>query len=202
MKDWVDDRLWLSLPVPAFLIGAEDQLVSVNPAAEYFLKASARQVFGQPILDLLAIAAPLETQFERVRDNQAPVFMHGIDVGTGDVKPVSCDLQLAPLAGDGSEILLLLESRALADRMGHSHSARDAAKSAIGMAEMLAHEIKNPLAGITGAAQLLSMGLTGEDHELTELIVVESRRIVALLDQVEHFGNLRPPERKPVNLHV
>jgi two-component system nitrogen regulation sensor histidine kinase GlnL len=69
------------------------------------------------------------------------------------------------------------------------------------MAEMLAHEIKNPLAGITGAAQLLSMNLEKDDLELTDLIVVETRRIVALLDQVEQFGNLRPPQRRAVNLH-
>jgi len=69
------------------------------------------------------------------------------------------------------------------------------------MAEMLAHEIKNPLAGITGAAQLLSMNLEPADQELTDLIVAESRRIVQLLDQVEQFGNLRPPERRAVNLH-
>jgi len=66
---------------------------------------------------------------------------------------------------------------------------------------MLAHEIKNPLAGITGAAQLLSMGLTKEDQELTDLIVGESRRIVKLLEQVEQFGNLRPPKLQPVNIH-
>ena len=69
------------------------------------------------------------------------------------------------------------------------------------MAEMLAHEIKNPLAGISGAAQLLAMGLAGEDLELTDLIVEETHRIVKLLEQVEQFGNLRPPARKAVNLH-
>ncbi|MEM7490505.1 MAG: ATP-binding protein, partial [Pseudomonadota bacterium] len=79
--------------------------------------------------------------------------------------------------------------------------SRQAARSAIGMAEMLAHEIKNPLAGITGAAQLLSMNLASEDLELTDLIVAESRRIVKLLEQVEQFGNLRPPERRAVNIH-
>ena len=68
-------------------------------------------------------------------------------------------------------------------------------KSAIGMAEMLAHEIKNPLAGISGAAQLLSMGLPPEDREMTDLIVEETRRIVKLLEQVEQFGNLRAPDR-------
>jgi two-component system nitrogen regulation sensor histidine kinase GlnL len=66
---------------------------------------------------------------------------------------------------------------------------------------MLAHEIKNPLAGITGAAQLLAMNLPPADQELTDLIVEESRRIVALLEQVEQFGNLRPPVRQAVNIH-
>jgi two-component system nitrogen regulation sensor histidine kinase GlnL len=69
------------------------------------------------------------------------------------------------------------------------------------MAEMLAHEIKNPLAGIAGAAQLLSMSLGAEDRELTDLIVAETRRVVKLLEQVEQFGNLRPPDPKPVNIH-
>jgi two-component system nitrogen regulation sensor histidine kinase GlnL len=69
------------------------------------------------------------------------------------------------------------------------------------MAEMLAHEIKNPLAGITGAAQLLSMNLTDEDRELTDLIVAECKRIVKLLEQVEQFGDQRPPERRGINVH-
>ncbi|KKK61418.1 hypothetical protein LCGC14_3014540, partial [marine sediment metagenome] len=85
--------------------------------------------------------------------------------------------------------------------LGRSGAVKSSARSAIGMAEMLAHEIKNPLAGITGAAQLLSMGLEAQDQELTDLIVAESRRIVTLLEQVEQFGNLRPPQRREINLH-
>jgi two-component system nitrogen regulation sensor histidine kinase GlnL len=69
------------------------------------------------------------------------------------------------------------------------------------MAEMLAHEIKNPLAGITGAAQLIAMNASGEDRELTDLIVEETRRILKLLSQVEEFGNVRPPDRRAVNIH-
>lgn len=98
-------------------------------------------------------------------------------------------------------MILMITPRELAGRMTQNNSVKSAAKSAIGMAEMLAHEIKNPLAGITGAAQLLSMNLSAEDLELTDLIVAESRRIVKLLEQVEQFGNLMPPERKALNLH-
>ena len=96
---------------------------------------------------------------------------------------------------------MMISPRELAGRMTLNHSVKSAAQSAIGMAEMLAHEIKNPLAGITGAAQLLSMNLKSDDLELTDLIVAESRRIVKLLEQVEQFGNLSTPDLRPINLH-
>jgi len=124
-----------------------------------------------------------------------------VDVGSGQRPPVQCNIQIAPMIGMPGFVLVIMEPRQIADRLGRSHQVKTSARSAIGMAEMLAHEIKNPLAGITGAAQLLSMGLSGEDQELTDLIVAESRRIVALLDQVEQFGNLRPPLRRSINVH-
>ena len=137
----------------------------------------------------------------------APLVTAGLFIGIfslamgGDRAPVMCNLQAAPLTDDPDTILLLIAPREFAERLGRGGQVKSAAKSAIGMAEMLAHEIKNPLAGITGAAQLLSMSLSPEDQELTDLIVAESRRIVKLLEQVEQFGNLRPPEKRPVNIH-
>jgi two-component system nitrogen regulation sensor histidine kinase GlnL len=124
-----------------------------------------------------------------------------VDVGTGDRAPVICNLQVAPLADAPGSVLLLISPREFAGRQGQVRGMKSAARSAIGMAEMLAHEIKNPLAGISGAAQLLSMNLAPEDLELADLIVAETRRIVKLLEQVEQFGNLRPPELRAVNVH-
>ena len=98
-------------------------------------------------------------------------------------------------------MILIIAPHELASRLTQTQNVKSAAKSAIGMAEMLAHEIKNPLAGITGAAQLLSMSLPSEDLELTDLIVAETWRILKLLEQVEQFGNLRPPNLKELNLH-
>ncbi|HQU66572.1 MAG TPA: ATP-binding protein [Albidovulum sp.] len=193
--------LWASLPVPAILIDAEDRLIDLNPSAEHFLNTSEKMLRGQPIFDRLAIDAPLEQVFARVRANHSTLYINEVDVGTGDRAPVICNLQAAPLTGTEGAILLLISPREFADRIGRGQGMKTAARSAIGMAEMLAHEIKNPLAGITGAAQLLSMNLAAEDVELADLIVEESRRIVKLLEQVEQFGNLRPPERKAVNIH-
>ncbi len=195
------ENLWLSLPIPGFLIDPGDAIAEANPAAESFLNASARSVRNSPVFDTLAIDAPLDGAFQRVRKDQSSLFMNNVDVGTGAAAPVNCNIQIAPMTQMPGFVLVLMEPRGLADRLGRSMSVKSAAKSAIGMAEMLAHEIKNPLAGITGAAQLLSMNLGGDDLELTDLIVSETRRIVKLLDQVEQFGNLRPPERHAVNIH-
>jgi len=195
------DALWTSMPVPAFIVGPGDIILAANPAAELFLNASARSLVGVPIFDRVTIDAPLDTAFARVRRDNAALFINAVDVSGGNAAPVTCNIQIAPMSRHDDHVLLMLETQHLSDRLGRAHSLKSSARSAIGMAEMLAHEIKNPLAGITGAAQLLAMNLPPADQELTDLIVEESRRIVALLEQVEQFGNLRPPVRQAVNIH-
>lgn len=195
------EALWPSLPIPALILDAEDRIADVNPAAEFFLNTSRRSLLEHPVWDKIFVDAPLEDSFARVRAAQAPLFVNAVDVGTGSRKPVSCDVQIASLGDFPDHVLVLLESREMQGRMDRALSSKTAAKSAIGMGEMLAHEIKNPLAGITGAAQLLSMNLAADDLELTELIVAETRRILKLLEQVEEFGNVLPPDRKAVNIH-
>ena len=195
------DSVWTSLPVPVFLIDAADRIAELNPPAEQFLNTSAKSARSQPILDRLAIDAALDSAFDRVRSDLSPLFINKVDVSGGNEAPIQCNIQIAPLTGAPDHLLLMMEPRQIADRLGRAHSVTSAAKSAIGMAEMLAHEIKNPLAGITGAAQLLAMNLSAQDQEMTDLIVAESRRIVGLLDQVEQFGNLAPPSFRAVNIH-
>ena len=201
MNTGLEFALWSSLPVPAILIDGSDLIADLNPAAEGFMNNSTKTLLGQPVWDKLAVDAPLEASFKRAREQGTPLFVNDVDVGTGNRPPLVCSLHIAPIQNQPGWMIMLISPRELAGRMTQNHSVKSAAKSAIGMAEMLAHEIKNPLAGITGAAQLLSMNLNKEDLELTDLIVAETRRIVKLLEQVEQFGNLSAPERKPVNIH-
>jgi two-component system nitrogen regulation sensor histidine kinase GlnL len=200
-----DTDLWASLPIPAFLLDEDDCIAESNAAAESFLNTSAKSLINAPIWDKLMVDAPLEKSFARVRSDQSALFINDVDVGGGERPPVLCNIQIAPLnRGTGAssgKVMLLISPREIAGRLGRSHSVKAAAKSAIGMAEMLAHEIKNPLAGITGAAQLLSMNLDAEDREMTDLIVEECRRVVKLLEQVEQFGNVLQPQCSVVNIH-
>jgi two-component system nitrogen regulation sensor histidine kinase GlnL len=193
--------LWSSLPIPALMVARDNTIHDVNPAAESFLNASRKSLLGHVVWHKILMDTPLEGAFDRVRNGFAPLFVNAVEVGSPHRKPSACDIRIAPMPDAEETILILFENRDLAGRLDRSLSSKSAAKSAIGMAEMLAHEIKNPLAGITGAAQLISMNVDKEDLELTDLIVAETRRILDLLKQVEDFGNLRPPACQAVNIH-
>jgi len=192
--------LWNALPTPALLIDPDNSITAVNPAAEGFLVTSAKSLKGKRVGERLTINAPLLESIQRVRRTHGPLFINDVEAAHRGRSPQRCNIQITPMAPDDPRLLMLIIPRQNKDG-GGGPASKSAAKSAIGMAEMLAHEIKNPLAGITGAAQLLAMNLPPQDLEMTDLIVSEARRIVALLDQVEQFGNLSPPNRRVVNIH-
>ncbi|SFI29893.1 two-component system sensor histidine kinase NtrB [Jannaschia pohangensis] len=190
--------IWQALPIPAIVVDGNDLILQVNGPAEGFLNRSAKTLQDAPLARIMALDSDIEVATARVRRTMAPLTLHDTHLRVGPAPAIRSEVHMSPL---GNGVLILISPQDIAGRLDRARNSQTAAKSAIGMAEMLAHEIKNPLAGITGAAQLLSMNLTGEDFELTELIVGESRRIVKLLDQVEQFGNLQPPQRRAVNIH-
>ncbi len=192
--------LWAALPVPAFLLSPEDLIEAANPEAETFLNRAARSLRGRPLEDALRFGTDLGDAMARVRASRAPVLVSDVEAGARGRSPVPADVTIGPLDAQArsGRLVMLVVPREMASR---ARRGGGSARAAIGMAEMLAHEIKNPLAGITGAAQLLSMNLSNGDREMTDLIVAESRRIVKLLEQVEQFGNVRPPELHCVNVH-
>ena len=196
------ETLWASLPMPALAVDHGDRIACMNTAAELFLNVSSRAAVGRPVLDRLAFGSPVEDAFARARANGSPLFVDAAEVLPGrNATPILCSLRLAPVADAEGHVLALIEPGRIADRPGLGHPAGTPARSAIGMAELLAHEIRNPLSGIIGAAQLLSTDIDAAGRELTGLIVDECRRVATLLDQVERFGGLRPPDRREVNLH-
>jgi len=140
--------VWASLPLPALLIGPDNCIAEVNPAAEIFLNSSTKSLMGHPAFDRLSIDAPMDEALARARANQSPLFINDVDVTTGERAPVQCNIQVAPMHDNAEVILMVISPRDIADRLGRAMHVKSAAKSAIGMAEMLAHEIKNPLAGI------------------------------------------------------
>ena len=194
------ELVWNSLPNPVLLVDGNGAIVEVNGAAENFLSSSQRQLAGRSLARLAGEDSRIADLTGQVLRMGVKVAEYGVELSWPELPTRLVDLQAAPLA-DGAGALVMIHPRAIVETMDRSLSHRSAARSVTAMAQMLAHEIKNPLAGISGAAQLLQMNLADEDRELTALIREEANRIGALVGRVEQFGEIGPGRFRPVNIH-
>jgi len=191
-----------ALPLPVVVIGEGDAILHANSAAEAFFDASLPVLRRQKLADLLPFGSPVLTLTEEVRRSRASVSEYRIDIGTprtGHERIV--DIFAVPLADEDRSVVLMLQERTIAEKMDRQLTHRGAARSITALGAMLAHEIKNPLSGIRGAAQLLEGAASDEDRQLTRLICDETDRIVKIVERMELFGEERPVERGPVNIH-
>jgi two-component system nitrogen regulation sensor histidine kinase GlnL len=191
-----------ALPNPVLLIGPDGKIIDANMAAESFFDISTQFLQRQSLKELVPFGSPLLALIDQVRSIGSPVNEYKVDLGTprmGGDRQV--DLHVAPLTERPGHIVVMLQERSIADKMDRQLTHRSAARSVIALAAMLAHEIKNPLSGIRGAAQLLEQAASSEDRMLTRLICDEADRIVTLVDRMEVFGDDRPVARGAVNIH-
>ena len=190
-----------ALPDPIIVIDRTERIRFVNPAAEQFLGSGAAALSGSPLADFVAPQSSLASLIDSVwrvgnTISEYDMLLEGPRCGSRSVT-----IQGA-LAGEGADTLVLtLHERSMAEKMDRQLIHRNAARSITAMAAMLAHEVKNPLSGIRGAAQLLEQDADPAGRELTQLICDETDRIVALVDRMEAFSDDRPIERKAVNIH-
>ncbi|MGB7079304.1 MAG: nitrogen regulation protein NR(II) [Xanthobacteraceae bacterium] len=197
------DAVLNALPHPVIVVASDGKVVDANVAAESFFEVSAPLLRRHLLRDLVPFGSPLLTLIEQVRKRGAAVNEYKVDLGTprnpGDRL---VDLHVAPLPEQADYVVVMLQERSIADKMDRQLTHRGAARSVIALAAMLAHEIKNPLSGIRGAAQLLEQSVNDDDRSLTRLICDEADRIVKLVDRMEVFTDERPVERETINIHV
>ena len=192
-----------SLPNPLIILDEDNQVCMVNGTSEDFFQTSKTVLMRHKFADLMPFSSPAMHAVQQVRELGGVVNEYEITVGTprmGGERVV--DLQTAIVAEDPRFILVMLLRRSMAHKFDMQLSHQGAARSVSGMASMLAHEIKNPLSGIRGAAQLLEPGLADGDRALARLICDETDRIRDLVDQMEVFSDERPLERQSINIHI
>ena len=196
------DLLLAALPHPILVLGDDDRVLYANAAAESFFSLSQGVLKRQTLSDIIAFSSPLGALVDQVRRSGATVNEYGIEVGlprSGTHKLV--DVFAGAIPELPGLIVLMLQQRTMAQMIERQLTHRAAARSVSGLAAVLAHEIKNPLSGIRGAAQLLEPGLKEEDRALAQLICTETDRIRDLVDRMEVFGDERPLGTEPVNIH-
>ncbi|MBF9232586.1 two-component system sensor histidine kinase NtrB [Microvirga alba] len=198
----INDLIMNALPLPVLTVGAEQRVMHANAAAEAFFDMSLRVMQRQKLSDFIPFGSPVVALVEDVRQRGSSVSEHRVDIGSpriGSERIV--DVFATPLGDDSDGVVVMLQERTIADKMDRQLTHRGAARSITALGAMLAHEIKNPLSGIRGAAQLLEQSADEDDRLLTRLICDETDRIVKLVERMELFGEERPVERGPINVH-
>jgi two-component system nitrogen regulation sensor histidine kinase GlnL len=190
-----------ALSAPVFLVDGEDRLHLVNAAAEQFFRASAASLIGRSVADLLAPASPLLALISQVRATGVGTSEYDVSLDGPRFGAQLVSIDVVPIVEMEGGLTVALHTRSIADKIDRQLTHRGAARSVMGMASLLAHELKNPLSGIRGAAQLLERDASPADAELAHLIREEADRIVALIDRMEMFTGDRPIERNAVNIH-
>ncbi|KQT48694.1 PAS domain-containing sensor histidine kinase [Aureimonas sp. Leaf454] len=195
-------RVLNALPHPVVVIDPKGFFVFANSDAEQFFSAGYSYLAKRRLSDFVPSDSPLFGLIEQVRKERSRISEYRVDVSSprlGSDRMV--DLYVSGLADQPDHVVVMIQLRSIADKMDRQLTHRSAARSVTGLAAMLAHEIRNPLSGIKGAAQLLETNATDDDRSLTRLIQEESDRIVKLVDRMEIFSDQRPIERSGVNIH-
>jgi two-component system, NtrC family, nitrogen regulation sensor histidine kinase GlnL len=192
-----------ALSHPVIVLNSENGVIYANTAAEAFFSASRGYMGREKLEKLVPFGSPVLGLVDQVRTDLAFVNEYRVDlssprIGTDRI----VDVYASPVGDAEGNVCLLFRERTMAEKIDRQMTHRAAARSVTGLASMLAHEIKNPLSGIRGAAQLLERVVPSDDQPLTRLIQEETDRIVSLVDRMEVFSDERPIERFPVNIHI
>jgi two-component system nitrogen regulation sensor histidine kinase GlnL len=189
-------RQLASLPLAVVMLAPGLKIAGANPAAEQFFGQSLRRLSGRKLTEILTFAEPRLA--ERIADSETPVSAREITVSVPGQGTRQLDVTMTPIVDEpGWQMLTLHDTNA--EAMGEDAGGAD--NSVLRAPEILAHEIKNPLAGIRGAAQLLARKVGDSDRALTRLIAEEVDRIAKLIDQMQTLSRRTTAPVEPCNLH-
>ncbi|EGG76169.1 Nitrogen regulation protein ntrB [Gluconacetobacter sp. SXCC-1] len=189
-----------SLPLPVMVVRADNAIGYVNSAAEPFFGMSRAHLVQMRLTDILPGDSPLFMLMEQVRAQDHTVVEHEVMLESPRLRHEGVTVQGAPVMEEPGSVVLTFHDFSAVRVLDRQLTFRSAARSVAGMAAILAHEVKNPLSGIRGAAQLLETSVGESDRELAVLIQDEVNRIRDLVDRMDMFSD-RPIERRPVNIH-
>lgn len=190
-----------AMPDPVIAVNAANDLTFANIAAEQFFKASAASLISHNLEDLIPPDSPVLSMVSKARRTGNSMTEHRLRLSTPKTGDHSMSVDVAPAGNDNDSVIIVFKSDAIAGRIDETLVRQGSARSITALSAMLAHEIKNPLSGIRGAAQLLESVATDADKPLAQLIMDETDRIVALLNRLDVFGDAPELRRGPVNIH-
>lgn len=200
------DIILNSLSDAIITIDGENNVTYANAAAEQLLGSSLPILRRKKLEDIVPYDSPLVALTNQARKNRTVITEYDVNIGNPNIGELKIDVHVSQLLGDpalvdGASLLVQMQKRSIAQKINQQQTHRNATRSVSGMAAMLAHEIKNPLSGIKGSAQILSQDVSEDDKPLTDLICEEVDRICTLVDRMEIFTDHRQLDKSEINIH-
>lgn len=183
------------------VISNDNNICYLNNAGEQFFQSSVSHLTGQDISYLIPADSPILAVLKQVKNSGTAVSEYGLPLETPRIGDHLVNVYANPLPDHPDFIILAIQERSIAATIDRQLTHRGAARSVSALAAMLAHEVKNPLSGIRGAAQLLEGNASDEDKELARLIRDETDRIVTLINRMDIFSDAMPFDKQAVNIH-
>ena len=187
-------EIFAALPDPLLVVDAEGRVTEANGAAETLLNLSRSAIVGRTTDELIGEAV-------RLPASDAPFAAYDSELTLPGNRHLRGDVMVSPLPERPGWRVVTIHGRARAHLVTRRAEREGGTLAAVGAAAMLAHEIKNPLSAIRGAAQLLEVSADSGSQDMTRLIRDEVDRIAALIDRMEGFTDTRPLELGPQNIH-
>ena len=200
-RDIPSSAILNAIPAPVFVVDENDNLCFLNASAEQFFQGSEVTLLGENIQNLLPQDNPILSLVQKVRRQGSSMTEYGVHVSTPRIGQHSLSVDAALLSDAGQDVVLVLQGDNIANKIDETITQKGAARSVSALSAMLGHEVKNPLSGIRGSAQLLETLVSPEDRSLTQLIIRETDRIVKLVDRFEVFSEGPVLDRESVNIH-
>ena len=201
-----DEKVILdSMPQPVLAVGNDRRVRYANLSAQEFFGRSLASLQKKHIADMLPFGSPLVSLIEKCLDFGQHFNEYGLDLSgphAGNDRMADIHVASVDLPPHDALALVIVQPRSIAHHIDRQLTHRGAARSVSAMSAMLAHEIKNPLSGIKGAAQLLEVDADSDNQALTRLICDETDRIAGLVGQFEQFSNTPTDMDNPVNIHA
>lgn len=196
-------ELLAGLAVPVMLVRADGAIAMANMAAEAALNVGQAALAERGWAAAFGSDGTVAGLVARARRDGSGCAAYDVMLSPLNARPFRADVLVNPVSEMDGWLTVALQLRAVTTMVDRQVQQQGAARSAEGVAQMLAHEIKNPLSGIKGAAQLLASDDTdaSDRAELTDLIVTEVDRIAKLVDRLESFTDTRPMRLWPLNIH-
>ena len=177
-----------ALSAAILLIDGGGMICQANASAEQILATSRHGLIGHPLEKIIPEDSPIHALVRQVRSSSASIADHGIPLETQRVSVPAISIYLSPVLDanglDHGWVAMVISPHTIAQRIDQQLLHRHAGRSIVAMSALLAHEVKNPLASIRGAAQLMEASVATEDRELVVLICDEVDRINSLVDRM------------------